>query len=182
MVQKIIDRLLREFEVERFSDFSVNPKIEDAVKGAKKAVQQGSEVIVAVGGGSVVDMSKLIKGIMPSIELAEEVVTGKLAVIESTVPIVAIPTTAGSGSEETHFAVVYVAGKKYSLASESFKPNYVILDGALCCSAGRYQRACNVLDATAQAIEVPGRSVQRRQALRWLQKLRLCAALTALTL
>lgn len=151
--QKVIDRLLGGFEVERFSDFSVNPKIGDAIKGAKRANRQSSQVIVAVGGGSVLDMAKLIKGIMPSTEFAEEVATGKLAMSENTVPIVAIPTTAGSGSEETHFAVVYVEGQKYSLADNSLKPDYVILDGMLCGSAGSYQRACNVLDATSQAIE-----------------------------
>lgn len=67
--------------------------------------------------------------------------------------MVLIPTTAGSGSEATHFAVVYIGLDKYSLASQQLLPNAVILDGSLIASATPYQKACNGLDALAQAIE-----------------------------
>ena len=48
-------------KVTRYSDFSVNPKISDAIAGAEIARRINADVIVAVGGGSVLDMAKLIK-------------------------------------------------------------------------------------------------------------------------
>ena len=69
------------------------------------------------------------------------------------IPMILVPTTAGSGSEATHFAVVYVGRDKYSLASQHLLPDGVILDGSLIASATRYQKACNGLDALAQSIE-----------------------------
>jgi alcohol dehydrogenase class IV len=67
--------------------------------------------------------------------------------------MILVPTTAGSGSEATHFAVVYIGLHKYSLASQLLLPDAVILDGSLIVSATHYQKACNGLDALAQAIE-----------------------------
>ena len=67
--------------------------------------------------------------------------------------MIAVPTTAGSGSEVTHFAVVYVGTEKYSLASQHLLPDAVILDGALVQSGSRYLKTCSVLDAMAQAVE-----------------------------
>ena len=75
------------------------------------------------------------------------------ALKDSKIPIIAVPTTAGSGSEATHFAVVYIGTDKYSLAAEFLLPTAVILDGSLTISGSKYQKTCNVLDAMAQAIE-----------------------------
>lgn len=137
-----------------FNDFEVNPKIEDAVRGANLARQFEAELIFAVGGGSVLDMAKLIKAFYSCDDKqAVELVKGKAAFIDSELPIVAVPTTAGSGSEATHFSVVYIDGKKYSLAAQQLRPEYTVLDGSLVASATPYQLSCNALDALSQAIE-----------------------------
>lgn len=136
-----------------FSDFSVNPKLDDAIKGANIARKNKIEVIIAVGGGSVLDIAKLIKAFYLHPDDEKKVAVGSEPVRDPLIPLIAVPTTSGSGSEETHFAVIYVDGEKYSLAAEFLKPNAVVLDGSLSKSGTQYQKACNALDAMAQAIE-----------------------------
>ena len=64
-----------------------------------------------------------------------------------------IPTTAGTGSEATHFAVIYVDGKKKSIASQQLLPDVVILDPQLTDNMPAYVSACSGFDALSQAIE-----------------------------
>jgi len=151
--KSIIDSMLNSKDYVTFNDFSVNPKLEDGVKGAKLALEHNIDLIIAIGGGSVIDMAKLIKAFIPSLQSAEEIVRGNQVVKPSGIPFIAIPTTAGSGSEATHFAVAYINKDKFSLASPYLLPEKTILDGRLLRSASSYQRAINGLDALAQAIE-----------------------------
>jgi len=67
--------------------------------------------------------------------------------------LVLAPTTSGSGSECTHFAVVYIGEEKFSVAGPVLRPDVAILDPALTLSGSRYQRATSGMDAVAQAIE-----------------------------
>jgi alcohol dehydrogenase class IV len=140
-------------EIFHFNDFSVNPKIDEAIKGAKIASENEIDFIISIGGGSVLDMAKIIKAIAYQTENAKKIAMGNSRFDKHDIPILSIPTTAGSGSEATHFAVVYVDNIKYSLAHSHLKPDYVILDGKLVLSASKYQKACNVLDVISQAIE-----------------------------
>ena len=133
--------------------FSINPKLNDAIRGCKIARENNVDFIIAVGGGSVLDIAKLIKALFRACDYELETAIGQDKVIDPEIPIIAIPTTAGSGSEATHFAVVYVGEDKYSLASECLKPDAVILDGSLVTSGNKYLKICNGLDAMAQAIE-----------------------------
>lgn len=151
--EKALKRLLVKFELHYFNDFTSNPKLSDALKGVDIAEKFGLEAIIAIGGGSVIDMSKLIKGFLYNSSEALNMMKGKAIIKNSKIPLIAIPTTAGTGSEETHFAVVYDDDKKYSLAAKFLRPNYVILDGNLALSKNKYQKACNVLDSISQSIE-----------------------------
>ena len=152
--KEVIKSKLKNERVEHFSDFSINPKFRDAIRGAEIARLAGVEVIIAVGGGSVLDMAKLIKAFIPTdASMGLQMVEGKMPVIDCGLPIIAIPTTSGSGSEATQFAVVYVNSIKFSLSSPVLAPDAIILDGRLSMSGNDYQIACNALDAMAQAIE-----------------------------
>ena len=99
------------------------------------------------------DMAKLIKAFYSAPDKTKELARGELTMTDPGIPMILVPTTAGSGSEATHFAVVYIGLDKYSLASQLLLPDAVILDGSLIASATHYQKACNGLDALAQAIE-----------------------------
>ena len=151
--KSIVEAALRDDTVVRFSDFDVNPKIEDAERGVALAIEAAVDLIVAVGGGSVMDMAKLIKAFYTAPEKSKELAMGALEMTDPEIPMILVPTTAGSGSEATHFAVVYIGFDKYSLASQFLLPDGIILDGSLIASASPYQIACNGLDALAQAIE-----------------------------
>jgi alcohol dehydrogenase class IV len=72
---------------------------------------------------------------------------------DSGVPLIAIPTTAGTGSESTRYAVIYFEGKKQSVTHESIIPNYAILEPMLLKTLPLYQKKCTMMDALCQGIE-----------------------------
>ena len=137
--------------VHRFSDFDVNPKLEDITRGVREITAFNPDLVIAVGGGSVMDIAKLIS-LIPEKSI-EPVIRGKQAVPQKTIPVVAIPTTAGSGSEATHFAVAYIDDTKYSVADKQLIPDFVILDARLTTSMTSYLTAVSGMDALSQAIE-----------------------------
>lgn len=151
--KKTLEIYLKGLTVIHFYDFETNPKLEDAKRGAILAKENDVELIISIGGGSVLDIAKLIKAFANEPTKAEDYARGIKKIAYSETPIIAIPTTAGSGSESTHFAVVYVDNEKFSVAHNSLLPNFVILDGELAISASKYQKANNILDAMAQSIE-----------------------------
>ncbi len=151
--KETLNRCLKGYTVTYFSDFAANPKLVDAEKGAELAIENTIEAIICIGGGSVLDMGKLIKALYLNCNESISVAKGMIKVTDPNIPLVAVPTTAGSGSESTHFAVVYIEGEKYSLADKCLLPADIILDGNLTLSSLSYQKACNVLDALSQSIE-----------------------------
>ncbi len=165
--KKILSNALKKEDVIIFNEFSVNPKIEDAIRGAEIARYNNIDLIIAVGGGSVIDISKLIKAFYCHKGQEIELLKQRKEVEDPKIPIIAIPTTAGSGSEATHFAVVYIGTEKYSLASEYLLPNAIILDGSLTISGSKYQKTCNALDAMAQAIESAWATQSTNQSIKY---------------
>lgn len=148
-----IDTALKNYKYTHFYDFQVNPQIEDVEEGVRIARSNGVDLIVAIGGGSVLDMAKLIKACFDESHSVKSIIKGSSIIINPNIPLIAIPTTAGSGSESTHFAVAYIDKDKFSVADNCLLPSKVILDGSLCTSATKYQKTCNALDALAQGIE-----------------------------
>ena len=146
--------LFKDLEVVRFSDFEVNPQLEDVWGGIKILRDFEPQLIVAIGGGSVIDMAKLVNcfAANPHRNAVDIIEDPKLIKYEG-LPLVAVPTTAGTGSESTHFAVVYVRGKKYSLAHNFILPKYIILDAHLLLEVPQGIAATSAMDALSQAIE-----------------------------
>ncbi len=120
----------------RFSGFTPNPKMEEVMDGVEAFKASGCDTILAVGGGSPMDVAKCIKKYS-----------------ESDAPIIAIPTTSGTGSESTHFAVVYENGNKMSVAAPDLLPEMVILEPATLRNVPEYTRKATMLDALCHAIE-----------------------------
>ena len=148
-----IELIFKQFNVIRFNEFEINPKFEDAKKGSEIARKNKIDTIVSVGGGSVIDIAKLILAFLDPNQDIEKIIDGSIKVKPSRVKHISVPTTAGTGSESTHFAVVYKNKKKYSVAAEFLIPDIVLLDGILFLSNSPNQKAFNGLDALAQAIE-----------------------------
>lgn len=119
-----------------YAEITENPKREEIEKAEEALSQESMDSIVAFGGGSVLDFAK-----------AYRFYTGR------TVPLIAIPTTAGTGSEATQFAVVYVDGVKTSLDDARVRPDGTIVDSQFSECAPLYVKACCAMDAYAQAIE-----------------------------
>ncbi len=133
-----------------FSDFSPNPRYEDAVKGVELMRSERCDIIVAIGGGSAMDTAKAIK-LFSAGEPAENYleVTHRF----NPVPLAAIPTTAGTGSESTRFAVIYCNGVKQSVTHDSILPDCAVLDPSLLSTLPLGQKKATLLDALCQAIE-----------------------------
>ncbi len=151
--EKALVPLFDSFKVIRFKDFDVNPKFEDALEGTAIARKNNIDAIVSIGGGSVIDIAKLILAFFEPNQNPKDIVKGIKKPINSQIPHFSIPTTAGTGSESTHFAVVYLNKVKYSVSAPFLIPITTILDGELFMSNSPNQKAYNGLDALAQAIE-----------------------------
>lgn len=152
--QELIKTLLQDRATDHFDSFSANPFVSDLLNGLDRFHQFKPDCILAVGGGSVMDMAKLINffgpaGIRPDQFFAE----GGSVCRPTPLPLIAVPTTSGSGSEATRFAVVYKAGVKHSVEADSLIPDVAVLIPGLTSSLSPYQTACSGFDALAQAIE-----------------------------
>ena len=124
------------------------------MEGTSIARKNNIDAVVSIGGGSVIDIAKLILAFIEPNQNLKNIVLGIDKPIDSQkIPHFSIPTTAGTGSESTHFAVVYLNKIKYSVSSNFLTPNIAILDGELIKSNSPNQKAYNGLDALAQAIE-----------------------------
>ncbi len=144
---------LAKHEVTIFADFEPNPKLPDVQRGMEAFQQAQVDVVLAVGGGSVIDTAKLINHLSAQPASAAEVVRHKPGPAIPGRPLVAVPTTAGTGSEATHFAVVYDEGVKYSVASPHIRPTHAVLDWRLTEKLPAEVTAHSGLDALCQAIE-----------------------------
>lgn len=116
------------------------------------------EVVVAIGGGSVIDTAKAVAALVANpgdvLDYLEVVGRGH-PLTEPSVPVVAVPTTAGSGSEVTRNAVLTVEERrvKVSLRSASMLPRIAVIDPLLTLSLPPAVTASTGLDALTQLVE-----------------------------
>ena len=126
---------------------------DSVVKGVRLFREEKCDCIIAVGGGSAIDVAKCIKLYSNQSSSGEngEWLSEKANLLE--VPFLVVPTTAGTGSEVTRFAVIYYDGKKQSVSDESIIPNVVLLDPTTLQSLPLYQKKATMCDAFCHAIE-----------------------------
>jgi alcohol dehydrogenase class IV len=137
-------------EITHFFDFSINPKYEDIQKGLHLLSKINPDLIIAVGGGSVIDMAKSIRFLY---SYEGDISNGLSEKKHDLIPLWAIPTTAGTGSEATRFSVLYKDNVKYSVTHDKILPDIACVIPRLTYSADKYLKACSGFDALAQAIE-----------------------------
>ncbi len=152
--QERLEPLLAPYGVTHFREFEVNPKVRDIKRGIDLFRKNECDLVLAIGGGSALDVAKSINILAMHDGSPEQYVRKELELEHSGAPLIAIPTTAGTGSEATHFAVVYVDKTKYSLAHKTFMlPQYTVLDATLTMSVPSHITAATGMDALCQATE-----------------------------
>lgn len=133
-----------------FSSFSPNPVYEDICLGVNCFLSSGCDAILAIGGGSAMDVAKCIS-IFCELPGGQDFL--QQAYLPRKVLLIAAPTTAGTGSESTGFAVVYKDGEKISVKSDFMLPDIVLLDSSLLKGLPDYHRKSAMMDAFCQALE-----------------------------
>ena len=157
----------------RFSAFSANPKYEEVAAGVRLFNAEGCDGLLSVGGGSAMDVAKCVKLFAP-LDVNVNYLEQKPRY--SPVAHIAVPTTAGSGSEATRYAVIYHHGDKQSVAHDSIFPDAAVLDVTLLETLSPYQRKAGFMDAFCHSVEamwsVHADSASRAHAANALQALR----------
>jgi Alcohol dehydrogenase, class IV len=141
----------------KFSDFTPNPLYEQVCNGIELLKQSKCDTILAVGGGSAIDVAKCIKLAVLADEgnaaIIPPLVSQRLPIDGTKIPFVAIPTTAGTGSESTHNAVMYYEGAKQTVTNDGILPDYAVLEPSVLKTLPLYQKKCTMMDALCQGIE-----------------------------
>ena len=139
-----------DFDYEIFRDFTPNPDYSEVCAGVERFRSSGCDCIVSVGGGSAIDVAKCVR---------------LYAAMDGSAPYIgqphvfspfrhfAVPTTAGTGSESTRFAVIYYNGVKQSVTDDSILPDAAVLDASLLSGLPAYHKKATLLDAICHATE-----------------------------
>jgi alcohol dehydrogenase class IV len=134
------------------------PTVDLVREGARRAQQAGRDVVIAIGGGSAIDAGKAIAALATNggepLDFLEVVGKGR-AITVPPLPLIAVPTTAGTGSEVTRNAVLGSPdhGVKASLRSPSMLPRVALVDPELTYGLPPAVTASTGLDALTQLIE-----------------------------
>ncbi len=134
---------------------TTDPTSDDVEAGYKAFKENGCKSIVALGGGSRIDCAKGIAAKAAHPRKAVTQMQGLLKVHKPIVPFVAIPTTAGAGSETTVAAVITDSAthRKASINDPFLIPKYAVLDPELTAGLSPYTTATTGMDALAHAVE-----------------------------
>ena len=110
-----------------------NPTIANIEEGRALYLSAHAQAIIAVGGGSVMDCAKVIGARVVKPHQSVERMRGLMRVLRRTPPLIAVPTTAGTGSETTLAAVITdpAARHKYPINDFALIPDYAVLDPEL---------------------------------------------------
>ena len=140
--------------VDTFTDIEGNPSVETVDKATAAFKEAGADFIVAFGGGSPMDVSKAV-GVTAKYGGSITEYEGAHKVPGPIIPLIAIPTTAGTGSEVTAFSVITDHSRDYKLTVFSYEilPAYAILDAELLTTAPASVAAACGIDAFIHAEE-----------------------------
>jgi alcohol dehydrogenase class IV len=148
-----VEPILGGRDVYRHDEFSQNPKLDDLTPAIAAFRSRVFDVVVAIGGGSVIDTAKLVNVFAHHEPGPAELIEAGSPIARGGLPVIAVPTTSGSGSEATHFGVVYRGHVKHSIASPYLLPEVAIVDPALTFSLSPRLTAITAMDAFTQAVE-----------------------------
>ncbi|MBC7287839.1 MAG: iron-containing alcohol dehydrogenase [Armatimonadetes bacterium] len=138
-----------------FSGVPAEPPLSVVDAGREAARQARADVVIGMGGGSVIDVAKAIAALAFEEEPTARYHRGERPIIQRGLPCVAIPTTAGTGAEVTPNSVLTDTerGVKASLRGGDLMPAVALIDPELTVSCPPWQTAYSGLDAIVQALE-----------------------------
>jgi len=149
-----VEKSLREVleEVDVFDKVESEPTLAIADE-IVRASKHNYDLVVGIGGGSVLDMAKLASAAAANPEQEASEFLGANKIKNPSVPKILIPTTAGTGSEATPFALVITNGKKKAIASSYNLADVVFIDAAFTATMPPRVTAFTGMDALSHAIE-----------------------------
>ncbi len=150
-----LDVMLSPRRVTHIGNVPAQPSLGDLEAAVAVLRDAQCDCVVAVGGGSVLDLGKAAALCVRQPASVADIFAAQPAEMEASLPVVAIPTTAGTGSEVTPFVVFWdtQAKKKYSLGHSALFPREALLDPALTSSLPSAITAATGMDAFTQACE-----------------------------
>ncbi|MFI3238579.1 MAG: iron-containing alcohol dehydrogenase family protein [Lachnospiraceae bacterium] len=138
-----------------YSDVSPNPDVSEVDACAKQIRAQKIDFVIALGGGSALDLAKAAASVCLTENSIKEYHGTGIAMPLEHLPIIAVPTTAGTGSEVTCVSVLtdHSNGKKSPIVSNGFYPTYAIIDPELTYTMPPYITASTGIDVLSHALE-----------------------------
>lgn len=130
-----------------------HPVFEELILIINEIKNYSPDLILAIGGGSVLDYAKISNSLLNHKNLKQEIINSSYKIKKNAAKLLAIPTTAGSGAEVTSNAVIYIDNKKFSVEHEKIKPDFFYLLPELVIGASNKIKSSAGFDAIAQALE-----------------------------
>lgn len=145
----VINNLKENYDVKVWRYSKLYPDFNE-IKHFLEQNSKNYDLIISYGGGTVIDVSKLIST-AGNLNSFDEVFNRPLT--KNSIYHLCIPTTFGSGSDSTSFAVIYKDGEKFSIESKNLIPNDVVLDPDYTLNLNGHVSYCSIMDSLCQSIE-----------------------------
>lgn len=153
---KMVTDVLADFPYVIFSDFKANPTVTNVKNGVEAYKKSGADFVIAIGGGSAIDTAKGIAIVINNPEFSDVVsLEGVADTKNKCVPIIALPTTAGTAAEVTINYVIIdeETGRKMVCVDPNDIPALAIIDADLMATMPKGLTAATGMDALTHAIE-----------------------------
>lgn len=139
----------------KYTNIQPNPVCFEIDAGAQIAKENGCDVVIAIGGGSTIDTAKAVACLVRSGGTAWEHTKGNSATVKEVLPVLAVPTTAGTGSEVTPWSVISNPDEKdkRALSGCSLFPQIALVDPELMVSMPTEVTASSGIDAFSHSLE-----------------------------
>ena len=151
-----LENSLQEEEIDYivFDDISQNPRDFQVMEGARVYKEKLCNLILAIGGGSVMDCAKGI-GIVATSNKRINLFEGIDKISNPSPPIICIPTTGGTSADVSQFAIINYFEQRYKMAiiSKALVPDVALIDPFVLQSMDSYLTACTGMDALSHAFE-----------------------------
>lgn len=151
--ENIFSSILKKKVTKYYLKNSPYPEIYELRKIMRLMREFSPDLIIAVGGGSVIDYGKMVNVLEIEDNLNYKIKNSNCKIKKKFSKLLAIPTTAGSGSEVTENAVIYINKVKYSIEGKNVKPDYFFLIPELIIGASKKIKSSAGFDSISQSIE-----------------------------